>query len=242
MKQINGKDLICNGSINPSLTIDELLQFDIDQKRTALHYLQVEGGYPPKFEEIETSVFEKLPELYSYKQWQEFDENQINEALTIVYNRLQQHTQYLITKTGSVHYELGKSIHSAQQELRFGGELEMTIDKLRGYISCVGNWNGFKAGEVCRGLNRLHKIAPRRDCGINNCNTGSIRHKWSIESAFIFLKFGLCYEQEVNDIQTWFKTLSGIKEILKADSFRLQIDPVEKSDNQAYITLVMWWD
>lgn len=240
MKQVNGKDLICNGSINKTLTLEELLQFDIEHKHTAIRYLGTAGEYAHSFEEIDGNVFTALPPLYEYQQIQEFNNEQANEALTIVYNRLNEHHELMKQKSHALHIELGKKIHGAQSELKFTGEFNLTFGQALGFVSAAGNWNDFKVSKVHHLLKKLHDRAPRVNFGVNNPNTGRIWHTWSIKSDYILMNFGYTDERGVKILEEWFKTVKYLQNLANVDSFKLNIESYENDGFE--VSLVMWWD
>lgn len=240
-KEINGKGLITNGNINPSLSLDELLQFDLPEKRTAIHYLQVNAQYQHNYNEIDKDVFESLPYMYTYEQiTKTFSEPEVDEALKAAYTRLSAHIQLLKTKTEEYHYKLGKEIYEATEKLKFNGELELSKGQLLGFITGIGNWNDFNVGKVSEAIEYLHENAPRMNCGVNNCNTGLLNHKWSIQSDYIFMNFGFNYEPAVKEIEQWFKSVSHVRTMSNADSFHLQVDDV--AGGGFYVRVVLWWD
>lgn len=240
-KQINGKELIVNGCLNKTLTLTELLGFDFEAKRTAVHYLQVGGEYRHHHPEIDADIFEPLKPLYDYKQLHAFTEVELNLALKDVYDRVQLHLKKMLALSEVYHYRLGRDIHEAAKKLKFRGEFELTKAQLKGFVSAIGNWNDFHTERVKQVIDKLHETAPRMNYGVNNPNTGYIKHKWSIQNGeYICLYYEYCYEAEIMEINKWFKSVQGLKETCKADSFRLQVDEIDKNGFSA--RLVMWWD
>ncbi len=244
-QEINGKFLICNGSINATLTIDELLQFNEDNKRTALRYFQIEGQYRQINSEIDSSVFKPMQELYTYETLMQLSGSELDLALTKVYNNLQQHEAQLQVATNRLHYDLGKKIHAATIDLKFSGELKLTKGQLLGFIDAIGNWNDFRANKVAKAINYLHASAPRVNYGNNNPNTGRLWHEWCIAGDSIYMKFGLCNSEALATIKNWFNTITNVKSMAGADSFELHVQEIqnEYSKDQCYIvTVELWWD
>jgi len=240
--QVNGKYRVVNGSINPSLTLEELLQFSTDEKRDTIHSLQVHGHYFHHFQDIDHDVFEPLPDLYTYQQIKnEFNEIQVDEALKDVFNRLRKHEQTLRIKTEELHFQLGKEIFEARRKLKFNGEFVLSKGQLLGFVLCIGNWNDFNVLNVHRTINFLHNDAPRKNFGDNNPNTGQLNHKWSIQDDFIFMDFGYNFEKEAKDIEAWFKTIKyRVEQLSKADSVRLAVE--DAGHGGFMVRLVLWWD
>ncbi|MCS3801091.1 hypothetical protein [Niastella sp. OAS944] len=238
--QVNGKLLYTNGFINPSLSLAELLQFDVESKRLAIDRIQVWGRHSPYNNDIDRDLFEPLTDYYSYDQLNSLTtEDQIDEALKTVFTRLVEHHQQMIIKTDAHHYELGVQIYVASKQLKFSGELYLTKGQLLGFIAVRHHSNDFDVTKVSRAINFLHNSAPRKNYGINNSNTGQIMHKWSMESDYIYMRFEYCHEQQLKAIQLWFEQVKHVQQSSNAYTFRLQIDALP--DGAFNIRLVMWW-
>jgi len=243
VKQVNGKEPICNGSINDSLSLDELLQFDAGRKTSFIHSMQVSGQYNNSFSVL-PEVFFKMDPIYTWPEIQELlkgSESELNEALTKVYNKRSNHRAALLSAENDYYYKLGLMTREKLKEVKINGEFEMPLHQLIGYIESGGNWNDFNTARVNQSLKLIDKTFPRRNYGANNCNTGTRQHVFTTMNDYIFLKVSYCNSSELARFIEWFEQYKNeIAKINKCDSIRYESNEFEHDGRD--FTLVMWWD
>ena len=147
------------------------------------------------------------------------------------------------TKTANHRFELGQKIHKAQKELGFGGMITLDKDRMKGYISAGGNWNDFDSLEVSYAIGKLDTLAPRKDYGPNNPNTGYKEHEWKsvISTEYVIMEYDFICEKQLNRIKEFYKThWEPVGKSIKADSIRHEV--TEHGDNYFGIELIWWWD
>lgn len=243
VKEVNGKMPICNGSVNDSLTLDELLQFDAGRKASFIHNLQVSGQYNTSFSVL-PEVFVPMDSVYQWSEIKELlngSEEELNLALTTVYNKLSNHRSSLLRAEQDYYYKLGLITRERLKEVKIRGEFEMPLYQLIGYIKSGGNWNDFNTERVNQSLKLIDKTFPRRNYGVNNCNTGQKQHVFTTMNDYIFLKVSYCNSSELARFIEWFEQYKNeIAQINKCDSIRYEANEFEHDGRD--FTLVMWWD
>lgn len=231
---------IINGSVNPRLTPELFNELDFTAKRQVIWNIIVSMGFAHSFPEVDPKCFEKPDEEYSYSQ---ITEDNANELFVTMRDKFNAHHNRMKSKTSNLHYDLGRKIYAAQKELGFGGMMELDKYRLKGYISACGNWNDFNASEVSAAIGRMHELAPRRDYGPNNCNTGSIMHKLkSVHGCeYVILSYEFITTQDLERVIEFYEKHWEPKgKSIKADSIRFE----ESDHGHGYhgIDLIWWWD
>lgn len=245
VKEVNGKEPICNGSINNSLTLEELLQFDLGRKAGFIHNLNVSGEFAHSFKDIESSIFEKLEPVCTWQKanelLQQLDERSIDEALKLTFNNYQKHAQMLLAKTSDYLYNLGYEMPDVCKKFKIRGELQMALPQLLGYIAKGGSWNDFNVANVSKALQHIENTFPRKNYGQNNCNSGSKQHEFSIMSDYIFCAVQYVNGNELEVIKKWFEeNKNQLQRVSKCDSIRFESNDYEHDGHD--FKLVMWWD
>lgn len=245
VKEVNGKQPISNGSINASLTLAELLKFDIGRKAGFIHNLNVSGEFAHSFKDIENVIFEKLEPVCTWKQrrdlLEKLDELSIDAALTLTFENYQKHAARMQAKTSDYLYNLGYEMPDICQKFKIRGELKMALPQLQGYIAKSGSWNDFNVSNVSKALQHIENTFPRVNYGDNNCNTGRKQHEFSIMSDYIFTSVTYVNGRELEVIKKWFEeNKNEIQRTSKCDSIRFESNDYEHDGHD--FKLVMWWD
>lgn len=237
---------IINGSVNPRLTPELFKELDKAAKRQVIWNIVVSMGFAHCFPEVDPKVFQPSEFKVSYEDLTydnpdgELDLDKLFVTAKEEYNA---HHNKMKTKTANLHYELGQKIYAAQKELGFGGMMELDKNRLKGYISACGNWNDFNSSNVGAAIGRMHELAPRRDYGPNNPNTGGIMHTLkSVHGCeYIILSYEFITAPDLERVKEFYQKHWEPKgKSIKADSIRYE----ESDHGQGYykIDLIWWWD
>jgi hypothetical protein len=121
--------------------------------------------------------------------------------------------------------------------------MELSNFKMQGYIHAIGSWNDYKASDVSAAVSKLHALAPRKDYGINNPNTGQLMHKWKTvhSGEYLMMEYEFIGPKELEVVKEFYESVwksEGNK--IKADSIRFEV--IEHGNNYFGIELIMWWD
>lgn len=233
---------IINGSANPRLTPELFAELDFDTKRSVVWSIIVSMGFAHCYPEVDNRVFEPHPDKDRWDITSITPEN-ADSLFVEVKEAYRAHHARLINKTSELHYGLGQKIYEAQKELGFGGWVELSKHRLKGYIGACGSWNDFKAANVSAAIGRMHELAPRADYGNNNPNTGGILHKLKTVHGceYIVMEFDFINRPTLERVKEFFKTHWEPKgRSIQADSIRFE----ETDHGHGYfgIELIWWWD
>lgn len=235
---------IVNGSVNPNLTPELFAELDTETKRQVIWNLLVSLGFAHSFKDIDYEIFEPSEYKLSYDELQAYSSGDtINKLYVEVRAQHDAHHNKMKVKTANHRYALGKKIHQAQKELGFGGWIELDKDRMQGYITEGGSWNDFKHKDVSAAIGKIHDLAPRRDYGPNNPNTGSIMHKWKSvhRTEYVVLEYEFIDSKDLERIKEFYKTHWEPKgRAIKADSIRTEV--VDHGQGYWGIELIWWWD
>ena len=242
------KQLIVNGSLNPSMTSEELLQLEGEDLIQAAWYIQVSitRGYSlfyPEVMYLHAEIYAKICEEVKIPCYTHADlHTNTKEKLDVLLKAKEAiKIRYMVDLEFKEAHQ-GRELYRLQKELNFKGRFDLTPFQLMGYISARGNWNCFETVPVKRAIRKLELSVPVRDFGINNPNTGMREHQWSIENDYIYLKSPYLSQRE-GESDKWaifFSTFEVSMEGAKADSIQSS-----KTTNGASITgfeFYAWWD
>jgi len=233
---------IINGSVNPRLTPELFSELPYETKGSVIHNLSVSLGFAHCFPEVDHKVFEPHPDRNKWS-WSTVTEENADAMFVEVKEAYRSHHAKLLNKTSTLHYELGERIYHAQKELGFGGMVELSKHRMKGYIGACGSWNDFKAPNVSAAIGRMHELAPRMDYGVNNPNTGGIIHKLKTVSGceYIIMEFDFINKATLERVKEFFKAHWEPKgRSIQADSIRFE--EVEHTGGYFGIELIWWWD
>lgn len=237
---------IVNGGVNPNLTPELFKDLDKSTKRQVIWSIVVSMGFAHSFPEVDRKVFEPSEFKLDYKDLT-YDgpdgELDLDKLFVTVREEFQNHHRKMKAKTADLHYELGRKIFETQKELGFGGMLELSRYRLKGYISACGDWNDFNAAKVGVAIDRMHELAPRRSYGPNNPNTGSVMHKLKSVTGceYVIMDFDFVQKEDLERIREFYKNQWEPKgESITADSIRIE----ETDHGHGYYgaELIWWWD
>lgn len=233
------KEPIVSGSFNHNLTQEEAKAFPREQKLTMCWFLIVSFNHAHSFKNIENEVFYQTENLWSHKELEEIED--IDSILVCLMEAYQDKHYDLLQRSEVYGIEKGRNIAKAQKELSFGGFIEMNYSRAMGYVMEGGSWNDFDSNNVSSMIKKIEGLAPRREYGPNNCNTGLIKHKWTLTGEYLTLKYDYINSNELQPILDFYKSTWEIEgQKVKADSIRYE---KEDFDGRAHsIELIMWWD
>jgi hypothetical protein len=237
---------IINGRVNTNLTPELFKELDKASKRQVIWNIIVSLGFAHSFPEVDAKLFEPSEFKVDYKDLTYDHPNgeiDLDKLFIATKEEYKIHHRRMKVKTADAHYELGRKIYQIQGELGFGGMLELDKNRLKGYISACGDWNKFNASKVGSAVSRMHELAPRMDYGPNNCNTGSVIHKFKTVHGceYIILSFEFISSETMERVKEFYRLHWEPKgRSLDADSVRFE--ETDHGNNYHGIELIWWWD
>lgn len=231
---------IINGKVNPNLTLEIFKSLTFDRKRDVIWNIIVSMQFAHCFDGIDARCFEKKEEIFKYDQIQE---EGVDEMYEKVQSQFQAIHNQMLAKTQDLHFGLGKKIYEVQKELGFGGLISLDVFRMMGYIEACGSWNDFNSKNVSRAISSLDKLAPKKDYGVNNPNTGSKMHQWKTchGCEYVMLVWDFVDEKDLERIKSFYEndwTSKGRS--CKVDSIRIEVN--ELGDRYFSVELIWWWD
>ncbi|MCE5293500.1 MAG: hypothetical protein LLF94_02660 [Chlamydiales bacterium] len=235
---------IVNGSVNPNLTPELFSSLDLQTKRQVIWNVVVSLGFAHCFQDVDYSVFQPSDYKLSYDELQAYSSGDTLDKLFVeVKEQYNAHHNKMLAKTANHRFELGKKIHKAQKELGFGGMITLDKDRMKGYISANGNWNEFNSTDVCHAIGKMDALAPRKDYGPNNPNTGAKAHEWKSVSGgeYVLMEYDFIGEEQLERVKEFYNThWEPVGKSIKADSIRYVV--TEHGSGYFGIELIWWWD
>jgi hypothetical protein len=233
---------IINGSVNPNLTQELFNELPFDTKRGVIWNIMVSMGFAHCFPGVDPRCYEKLEEKFEYSS---ITEENANDLFATMRERYKAQHNRMLGKTKDLYYELGGKIYHAQKELGFGGYVELDAYRLKGYLAAGGSWNDFNHGTVGAAVSRMDNLAPRRDYGVNNVNSGTPMHKWKTvhRCEYVILSYEFIDKKDLERVKTFYAEHWESKgKNIKADSVRIDIQKLDDSGTYYTVELIWWWD
>lgn len=233
---------IINGSVNPNLTPELFNELDFNVKRKVIWGIMVSMGFAHSFPGVDQRCFIKPKEKFSDSS---ITPENANDLFVEMKKKYQEHHNKMLAKTRDLYYDLGAKIYDAQKELGFGGFVELDAYRLKGYVSRCGSWNDFNHRQVGAAIAIVDDLAPRKDYGVNNPNSGSLIHKWKTVHGceYIIMEFDFVREKDVERIKEFYQKTWELKgREIKADSIRIEINPLDNNGEYYNVELIWWWD
>lgn len=244
METVNRIQPIINGSFNPRLTTELFAELNLQEQRQVIWNIMVSLGFAHSFPDVDYVVFEPCKFRIGYDELHSYSALDTMVKLFVeVRKEYEAHHNKMMVKTANHRFVLGKKIHQAQKELGFGGWIELDKDRMQGYITEGGSWNDFKHSNVSAAIGKIHDLAPRKDYGPNNPNTGAIMHKWKSvhRTEYVVLEYEFVDGKDLERIKEFYKTHWEPKgRAIKADSIRTEV--VDHGQGYWGIELIWWWD
>lgn len=231
---------IVNGSANLHLTVEDFADVEFATQKHYIWCLIVSMQFANSFKDVDHKVFEPF---ISPTKFDDITEENVLELFPKIRKEYKDLENRMLAKTANHRHELGRRIYQAQAELGFGGMVEMDFDRTLGYISACGNWNDFKASDICHAIRTLEAIIPRQDYGPNNPNTGHKIHKWSTKHGceYVVLDFDFVNRETADRVNKFYSEHFKPKgRFIKADSIR--IEETECGHGYWKLELIWWWD
>jgi hypothetical protein len=231
---------IINGSVNPNLTQELFNELPFDTKKSVIWNIMVSMGFAHSFPGVDYRCYEKPDEEFLYSS---ITEENANDLFSTMREKYKAHHRRMLAKTKDLYYDMGQKIHSAQKELGFGGYVQLDAYRLKGYIDAGGSWNDFKSGVVGAAISKMDSLAPRRDYGVNNPNSGMSMHQWKVVHSceYVILSYEFIDKKDLEKVQAFYIEHWEAKgRSIKADSVRIEIN--ELDGNYYTVELIWWWD
>ena len=231
---------IINGSLNPNLTQELFNELPFETKKSVVWNVMVSMGFAHCFPGVDPRCYEKLEEKFEYSSITEENANDLFAELRERYKA--QHNR-MLGKTKDLYYELGNKIYHAQKELGFGGWIGLDAWRLKGYLSAGGSWNEFDHNKVGAAITRMDNLAPRRDHGVNNPNSGHTMHQWKTvhRCDYVVLEYEFIDAKDLERIKKFYEEHWDAKGIsVKADSVRMDVQEI--GNGYFSVELIWWWD
>lgn len=229
--QIDGLNIIVNGSINKNITETQLSKCDTYTKKHALWSMIIdtleENREVKKYADI-TGTPENISLIFKA-----YERSEYKKRLTK--KEKQQ-------KEGAEAYEFSKKVS-------FNMDFNFDIEHAVGYLRAQGNWNEFNSGRAITELRKMDKTAPSYITDSNNPNQGIKTHTITIlrNGAYIVFKWDYIGSYEyLEDIKNWFNSCKQNANRMDADSYRIETEKhplYEGSEKCSYSAeVVLWWD
>jgi hypothetical protein len=233
---------IINGSVNPNLTQELFNELPFETKRGVVWNVMVSMGFAHCFPGVDHRCYEKLSEEFEYSS---ITEENANDLFAEVRERFKAQHNRMLAKTKDLHYDLGGKIYQAQKELGFGGFVELDAYRLKGYLSAGGSWNDFNHSAVGAAVSRMDNLAPRKDYGVNNPNSGHPMHKWKTvhNCDYVILSYEFIDNKDLERVKAFYAEHWAPKgKSIKADSVRIDVNHLDDSGTYFSVELIWWWD
>ena len=94
-------------------------------------------------------------------------------------------------------------------------------------------------------LKQMENSVPRTKYGINNCNNGTPKHKWTVKGDYVTMKFDyLSGDDERAKYLDFYKNhWQKWQYLIKADSCRYElIESGDKYTKSFSLEFIYWWD
>jgi hypothetical protein len=91
----------------------------------------------------------------------------------------------------------------------------------------------------------MDNLAPRRDYGVNNVNSGTPMHKWKTvhRCEYVILSYEFIDKKDLERVKTFYAEHWESKgKNIKADSVRIDIQKLDDSGTYYTVELIWWWD
>ncbi|WP_415912473.1 hypothetical protein [Neptuniibacter sp. QD37_11] len=220
------KQLIVNASLNPSITLDEILaHFEDKEIAQAAWYIAVELSHTfnlttPTHEEILDNPKGQMRSLWVL--W---------TGVKLARKQQEQGVQF------SEGVKLAECLAGLQAPPQ-GHTLEFYPHQALGYLSKQDAWNNFDPKLLSRVIHKIEELGIRSDFGENNPNTGCEIITWANNRDYWYLRLEKCCDQTVESILALDTTIYTILREAKPEVIRLE--GMQKDDR--HVTYVLWWD
>lgn len=160
------KKVIVNGSINPSITLDEILE----------HYTANE------FKDAAWNIAVKL-DVYFGQKLATYDEvcAEPREMLIKLWGELEKATNAKAKEKASQEFQEGLELFAFLDKFKIKTdsvafrhpEFPMTPNQALGFLSTYEQWNNYDSQKIASAVRKIEDLNIREDFGVNNPNTGS---------------------------------------------------------------------
>lgn len=219
------KHLIVNGSINPSISDEELIEhFGQEEWLTVAHYTQVE-----------MNVYHKVESKYKYEELKTDTRARMLELRKTLRNLEAEKRQELDDKD----FKEGAAIYNFLGSTRCVGahQLHFSPSQAKGYISQSSSWNNFNPDKMIDVINEIEGLNFRCDYGINNPNSGREVFSWRSYRDYwiLVVKIG---GETLNNLRQILPQIEAI--MMKANPSVVRLDTSNEKSGE--VEVVMWWD
>lgn len=222
------KEMIVNGSLNPSLTLDEILEH-FDEKGWVVATWSVI---------VNMNVYHNVDNLPEYSDVVKHPRKHLLDA----WEARERLMETLNVNRKNKHIDEGRNLHEVASTIATPKNhvLRLFPYQAVGYIGCLTDWNTFETAKVKRVIKKIEALRIRSDFGINNTNTGREVLSWMIEGDSRITLCIDCMSKATKSrvLQEFDGHIRAIMALAKPDSIRL-----EGSEEGSYeMHYVMWWD
>lgn len=189
MTDLFEKKLIVNGSVNPSITLDEILEHFgtkdyIDAAWNIAVHLNVYYGQDLVSHD---SVCE-APKESLVQQWENFE---------VAKRVKQQELADKEFKEGKELFNFIKNFNNQSKSFEFcDPSIPMSPNQALGYFSNTEQWNHYSSSLVSRAVNKIESFSIRADYGVNNPNTGNLITTYVKSGDHLLVSFKVTEEKQ----------------------------------------------
>lgn len=219
------KNLIVNGSLNPSLTLEEILEnfsgmdlvqaaWSIVVKLNVFHHIE---GLPTHAD------LQEDPEGHLKAVWQRREDVLADEKAEREVRQLRE---------GEALFSTLSAISTPKVHT-----LRLYSYQLIGYIRCLTAWNNFVPAAAADVVKRIEDLGICGDFGINNPNTGKDVISWEIEgdSRIVLCIDGMGRTKE-HVAENFDAKIQAIMKVYGEPEL------IRKEEEEYQLRYVMWWD
>ncbi|WP_210499632.1 hypothetical protein [Vibrio crassostreae] len=225
------KKLIVNGSLNTTITLEEILTHYPTSKDLATAAWNII---------VKLNVYHKIQDLPTYKEVEADARNvlqtvwKLNEKI-MVEKKAESHLAEM--EEGKQIFNFFKATPIRSKSFKFEKpEIPMSPSQATGYLSMTGeDFNYYTAANMQKALEKIEALNIRQDYGVNNCNTGKEITTYVRNGDHWLVSFSVSERQQEVFLKTYESELICIGRQAKADVSRIETSKFD-------VTLVLWWD
>lgn len=224
------KNLIVNGSLNTTITLEEILEHYGDNNSLTIAAWNIC---------VELNVYHKAGNLPSYE---EICANP-KDHLIAIWERNTQAKELAKAEAHKEQFEEGKKIAEFIKSMpnrsttaTFSNpSFPMSPSQALGYLSVDSGFNNYNPLEVTKAFRKIESLGIRQDYGLNNPNTGKENTTYTREGDYWFVSFEVSENKQEEFLQKWGAQIETALRGAGADSIRIE-------RRQFDLFFVSWWD
>lgn len=218
------KQLIVNGNINPSLTLEEILEnFNADDFLNLAWRItcNINNCFSHAGDQPSRSEIGGDPRNMLIKQWSLLKSLEADKLKSDQAREFQEGVQF---------YEFVASISSPKQHT-----IELTTHQALGFLSKQSSWNEYDPKKIAKAIEKVAALGLYLDYGVNNPNTGRNIISWASNGEYWFLRVERSAASPSKVTEDAHQTVLTILGHAGSEVVRFEDDEYER-------TYVMWWD